>query len=240
MNTPALPGIKIFVDCADPNGIRRALDLPWTKGFTTNPSLVSQLGINDYTAYARHVLDILGPDMPVSFEVLSDSLEGMGKEARYIHSWGSNVYVKVPIIDASGTSMAPLIHTLSSQGIPLNVTCIFTPEQGDIAAKALDPNVPALVSIFAGRIADVGADPLPIVRHCRSALAHRPKAELLWASTREIYSIWQAAEAGCQVITAPLAMVEKLGATGTDLTALSQKAVRTFMDDIAASGVKFE
>ena len=240
MNTPALPDIKIFVDCADPEGIRRALPLPWTRGFTTNPSLVSQIGISDYTAYAKHVLSILGDRLPVSFEVLSDEPRHMEKEARIIHSWGKNIYVKIPIIDAAGNSMASLIRTLSAGGIPLNVTCVFTKEQGDVAAKALSPDTPALVSVFAGRIADVGADPLPIVRHCREALSGRPKAELLWASTREIYSIWQAAESGCHVITAPLSMVEKLHNAGTDLHILSQKAVRTFMDDIAASGVRFQ
>lgn len=235
----ALPDIKVFVDCADPEGIRRALTLPWTRGITTNPSLVSQLGIASYTDYARQVLEITGDSIPISFEVLSESPEEMEKEARAIHSWGHSIYVKVPVIDASGHSMAGLIHELSSQGIPLNVTCVFTTEQADIAARSLSPGVPSLVSVFAGRIADVGVNPLPILRHARIALDKLPETELLWASTREVYSIWQAADVGCDIITAPLSMVEKLTNAGMDLHELSCKGVAAFMDDIAASNLRF-
>jgi len=234
----ALPNITIFVDCADFSSIRKALALPWTGGFTTNPSLISQAGVADYTAYAREVLALV-PAMPVSFEVISNSVDGMEKEARVIHSWGKNVYVKIPVIDPAGNSMGELIKKLSSEGIPVNVTCVFTPEQAQIAANALDAATPAFVSVFAGRIADVGIDPLPIVEECRDILKRLPNVALLWASTREVYNIWQAANAGCNIITAPLAVVAKLGKTGKDLTELSRDAVNAFMNDIAQAGVTF-
>lgn len=233
-----LPDIKVFVDCADFAGIKKALELPYTRGFTTNPSLVSQTGIVDYAAYAKEVLALV-PSMPVSFEVLSATEEGMEKEARSIRSWGSNVYVKTPVIDPAGNSMGALIKKLSDEGIPLNVTCVFTPEQAKIAAEALNKDAPSIVSVFAGRIADVGVDPIPLVKECRDTLAGLPKAELLWASTREVYNIWQAAEAGCDIITAPLGMVAKLKDAGKDLTELSREGVAAFMKDIACSGVIF-
>jgi len=179
------------------------------------------------------------PAMPVSFEVLSNTADGMEREARVIHSWGSNVYVKIPVIDPTGNSMGGLIKKLSGEGIPLNVTCVFTPDQAKIAADALDATSPAYVSVFAGRIADVGIDPLPIVAECREILKRLPKTELLWASTREVYNIWQAADAGCDVITAPLAVVAKLRDAGKDLTELSRDAVNAFMKDIAQAGVTF-
>ena len=233
-----LPDIVIFADCADFSSIRKALDLPWTGGFTTNPSLVSQTGVADYTAYAKEVLALV-PAMPVSFEVLSHTADGMENEARLIHSWGRNVYVKIPVIDPAGNSMGGLIKKLSGEGIPLNVTCVFTPEQAHIAAEALDATTPAYVSVFAGRIADVGIDPLPIVEECRDILKGLPKAELIWASTREVYNIWQAAGVGCGIITAPLAMIAKLRNAGADLTELSRDAVNAFMKDIAQAGVTF-
>ena len=238
MSGNGLPDIKIFVDCADFASIEKALTLPETKGFTTNPSLVSQAGVGDYTAYAAKVLSLV-PSMPVSFEVLDESMQGMEREARIIHSWGKNVYVKIPVIDAAGNSMGPLIKKLSAEGIPLNVTCVFTAEQANIAADALDPTVPAIVSAFAGRIADVGIDPMPFVRECRDILVHLPKAELLWASTREVINIWQAAEAGCAIITAPLSLVAKLKGVGKTPQELSVEAVKTFMRDTANAGVKF-
>lgn len=233
-----IPNITIFADCADFAGIKKALALPWTGGFTTNPSLVSQAGVADYTAYAKEVLALV-PDLPVSFEVLSNTQEGMESEARVIHSWGRNVYVKIPVIDSAGNSMGRLIKKLSAEGIALNVTCVFTPEQAQIAANALDAASLAYVSVFAGRIADVGVNPIPIVTKCRDILQKLPKTKLLWASTREVYSIWQAAEAGCDIITAPLDMIAKLRNAGKDLTELAQDAVKAFMKDIAQAGVTF-
>lgn len=230
--------IKVFADCADFDSIRKALTLPWVKGFTTNPSLVSQAGVGNYTDYAKEVLKLV-PDMPVSFEVLSDTPEKMAEEARIISTWGKNVYVKIPVVNTEGQSQGPLIRALADEGIALNVTVIFTAAQCAEVAKHLNPDVPALVSVFAGRIADVGYDPLPIMAKCREHLAELPKAELLWASTRELYNIFQADEAGCQVITAPLGMVAKLGSVGKDLTQCSIDGVRVFMDDIKKAGVRF-
>jgi transaldolase len=232
------PDIRIFVDCADLESIRQALLLPVVRGFTTNPSLVAQAGVSDYSAYAGQVLALTG-DLPVSFEVLGEDEEDMRREARLIHAWGAGVYVKIPVIGAGGESRETLIRELSAEGVRLNVTTVFTPEQAAVAARALHPDVPALVSVFAGRIADVGVDPVPIVRQCRDILRDRPRAELLWASTREAYNIWQAAEAGCRVITAPLSMVRKLAGAGKDLTELSREAVRIFMRDIAGAGLRF-
>jgi len=233
-----LPDIAIFVDCADFSSIRKALALPWTAGFTTNPSLVAQVGVADYTAYAKEVLALV-PSMPVSFEVLSNTVDGMEQEARIIHSWGRNVYVKIPVLDPAGNFMGGLIKKLSSDGIPVNVTCVFTPEQAKIAAEALHATTPAYVSVFAGRIADVGIDPIPIVEECREMLKGLSNAQLLWASTREVYNIWQAADAGCDIITAPLAMVAKLRDIDKDLTELARAAVNSFMKDIAQAGVIF-
>lgn len=236
MSGCALPDIKIFIDCADFPSIEKALTLPQTKGFTTNPSLVSQTGITDYAAYAAKVLSLV-PSLPVSFEVLAEDMEGMEREARSIHSWGANVYVKIPIIDASGKSMGPLIKKLSAEGIPVNVTCVFTVDQAKIVAESLKPESAAIVSVFAGRIADAGIDPMPFVKECRNSLAGLPKAELLWASTREILNIWQAAEAGCDIITAPLSLVVKLKGVGKTPLELSVEAVRAFMRDTANAGI---
>lgn len=233
-----LPKIAIFADCADFAGIRKALELPFTGGFTTNPSLVSQAGVADYTGYAKEVLALV-PAMPVSFEVLSETPEGMEREARLIRGWGPYVYVKIPVIDPLGNSMGPLIRKLSAEGVKLNVTCVFTPEQAKIAADSLSPDTPSYVSVFAGRIADVGVDPMPIVRECREIIKNLPKTQLLWASTREVYNFWQAAEAGCGIITAPVPMIAKLRNVGKDLTDLSREAVAAFMRDIAQAGVSF-
>ena len=238
MTPSLLPDIKIFVDCADFASIHKALELPWTRGFTTNPSLVSQAGVADYTSYAKRVLSLV-PDLPVSFEVLSDAAADMENEARIISSWGGNVYVKIPVINQAGESMGNLIKKLSSQGIPLNVTCVFTPEQARVAAASLNRQTPSIVSVFAGRIADAGVNPIPIVEECRDILGDLPGAELLWASTREVYNIWQAADAGCAIITAPLAMAGKLKNAGKDLTELSREAVRAFMKDITDAGMRF-
>jgi len=233
-----LPDIAIFVDCADFSSIRKALELPWTSGFTTNPSLISQAGVADYTAYAKEVLALVGEN-PVSFEVLSADADAMEKEARIIHSWGKNIFIKIPVIDPAGNSMGGLIKKLSGEGLPLNVTCVFTPEQAKIAAASLDAASPAYVSVFAGRIADVGVDPVPIVEECRDILRNLPKTELIWASTREVYNIWQAAAAGCDVITVPLSVATKLRGADKDLTELSRDAVNAFMKDIAQAGVAF-
>lgn len=231
--------IKVFVDCADFDSIKRALTLPIVTGITTNPSLVSQAGVSNYTAYAHKVLELIPASMPVSFEVFSDAEDNMIKEARIIRSWGKNVYVKIPVVSTAGESRGPLIRKLSGEGIPLNVTAIFTAEQTADAAKNLAPGVPALVSVFAGRMADVGVDPVPIIRESREVLKQLPSAALLWASTRELYNIFQADTAGCQVITAPLSIISKLSGVGKDLTQCSIDAVRAFMSDIEKSGVTF-
>ncbi|MCC8194137.1 MAG: transaldolase, partial [Deltaproteobacteria bacterium] len=179
------------------------------------------------------------PTLPVSFEVLDASMDGMEREARVIHSWGRNVYVKIPVIDPAGNSMEPLIRRLSEEGVPVNVTCVFTTEQAEIAARALHPDTPSIVSVFAGRVADVGIDPSPLVRECREIVRPLPKSELLWASTREVFNIWQAAEAGCRIITVPPAMAAKLRHVGKTPLELSIDAVNAFMRDTAGANVAF-
>lgn len=233
-----LPDIDLYVDSADFDAIRETSTIPAVRGFTTNPSLIARIGIRDYGEYARQALELV-KGLPISFEVLSDEPGAILREARIIQGWGSNVYVKLPVINADGKSNGELINRLSEEGVALNVTTVFTPEQAEIAATHLHRDAPALVSVFAGRIADVGVDPIPIVKACRDMLSSLPRAHLLWASTREIYNIWQAASAGCRIITVPPAMVRRLSDVGTDLTVLSRDAVRIFMDDIAQSGVRF-
>ena len=230
--------IKVFADCADFESISKGLTIPWVKGFTTNPSLVSKAGVSSYTEYARKVLQLV-PELPLSFEVLSDSPAEMAEEARIISSWGKNVYVKIPVVNTEGELQVPLIRELSADGIALNVTVVCTAAQCAEVARHLNPDVPALISVFAGRIADAGWDPLPIIEKCRQHLAELPKAELLWASVREVYNIFQADAAGCQVVTAPLSMVEKLGTVGKDLTLISIDGVKAFMADIKKAGVQF-
>ena len=182
-------------------------------GFTTNPSLVRKAGITNYREFAEKAITIVG-SKPISFEVFSDDFAGMAREAREIASWGKNVYVKIPITNTKGESTAPLIETLASDGIKVNVTAILTREQSAIAVTALD-GAPGIVSIFAGRIADTGIDPAPVVREARRYL--NPRIRLIWASTREVLNIGQAEAAGCDIITASPGIIAKLGMRGRDL-----------------------
>ena len=226
--------VKIFADGADLKGILAMTKNPIVKGFTTNPTLMRKADVTDYEAFARELLSQV-TDHPISFEVFADDFDSMIAQGREIASWASNVNVKVPVSNTKGEFTGGVIRTLSSSGVVLNVTAIFTLDQVRAVAEALDPSVPAIVSVFAGRIADTGIDPLPHMRECKKILASRPKAELLWASPRELLNIFQADEIGCEIITVTNDVIEKLKLVGKDLAEYSRETVQMFYRDAAAS-----
>ncbi|MBM3557966.1 MAG: transaldolase [Alphaproteobacteria bacterium] len=229
--------IKLFQDGAEIAAMRKAYGEGMVKGFTTNPTLMRKAGISDYAAFAKEAIAAI-PDLPISFEVFSDDFAGMEREARLIASWGGDTYVKVPITDTKGNSTVPLIRKLAASGISLNVTAILTVEQVKAVAAALDPKVRSIVSVFAGRIADTGVDPVPLMEECRRVLAPNARAELLWASPRELLNVFQAEDCGCHIITATPDVLAKLALVGKDLTAYSLETVRMFFKDATAAGYK--
>ncbi len=235
MNDSALK-IKIFADGADIAGILELAENPLVKGFTTNPTLMHRAGVIDYERFAREVLDVVR-DVPVSFEVIADSFDDMARQARKIATWGDNVYVKIPITNTSAESSAGLIRDLSSDGLKLNVTALTTLEQVDAMSSALNPAVPSIVSVFAGRIADTGVDPIPVMEAALKILAPLPGAELLWASPRELLNVVQAEKSGCDIITVTHELLRKLSGLGRDLTAVSLDTVTMFYDDAVQSGL---
>jgi transaldolase len=222
--------IKIFADGADLKGMKEAAAQPHIRGFTTNPTLMRQAGISDYKQFALEVLKLI-PDRPVSFEVFADDFPTMEAQGREIASWGSNVYVKVPVTNTKGEFAGPLLSRLSSAGIMLNVTAIMTNDQVKRVAAALDKDTPAIVSVFAGRIADTGRDPVPLMREAVALLKERPQAELLWASPRELLNIFQADEIGCHIITVTGDVIRKLALVGKDLDKYSLETVAMFHKD---------
>lgn len=229
--------IKLFADGADFDGMLAMARNPLVKGFTTNPTLMRKAGVTDYAAFARKVLDAI-PHLPVSFEVCADDFTGMIEQAREVARWGTNVYVKIPVMDTLGTFTGRVISTLSREGIALNVTAVMTAEQVDAVAEALDPRTAAIVSVFAGRVADTGRDPVPHMRACRALLAPYPKAELLWASPRELLNIFQADEAGCHIITATNDLIAKLALVDKDLIEYSRETVQMFYRDATGAGIE--
>ena len=231
--------VKIFADGADYDGIVKMARNPLIKGFTTNPSLMRKAGVTDYEAFARKVLAAV-PDRPVSFEVFADDFANMAEQARAIAAWGTNVNVKIPVTNTKAQSSAELIRTLSSEGVVLNVTAIFTLDQVRAVADALDPKTGAIVSVFAGRIADTGVGPMPHMRACKQILASRPKAELLWASTRELLNIFQADETGCEIITVPNEFLTKLDLVDKNLAEYSRETVVMFHRDATAAAYQIK
>ncbi len=222
--------VKIFADGADLKGMKEAAAQPLVKGFTTNPTLMRQAGVTDYKQFALEVLKLI-PDRSVSFEVFADDFPTMEAQGREIASWGSNVYVKVPVTNTKGEFAGPLLSRLSGSGIKLNVTAIMTNDQVKRVAAALAKDTPAIVSVFAGRIADTGRDPLPLMSEAVSLLKDRPKAELLWASPRELLNIFQADEIGCHIITVTGDVIRKLALVGKDLDRYSLETVAMFHKD---------
>lgn len=230
--------IKIFADGADREGIADLYAQKYIQGLTTNPTLMRKVGIDDYESFAKSVLKVM-KDKPISFEVFSDEFPEMRRQARLIGAWQGNVYVKIPITNTRGDSAVPLIRDLSAEGVRLNVTAILTRQQVEEVAGALQRDVPAVVSVFAGRIADTGVDPMPLMKESLTILRELPAAELLWASVREVLNIFQAADCGCHIVTVPhdiLAKASKLG--GMDLQELSLDTVKMFHRDAVAAGFK--
>ena len=226
--------VKIFADGADYDGIIEMSKNPMVSGFTTNPSLIAKAGETDYEAFAKRVLEAI-PDKPVSFEVFADDFPTMIKQGRTIASWGGNVNAKVPVTNTKGEFAGEVIEALSSEGVVLNITAIFTPEQVEQVANALSPDAGAIVSVFAGRIADTGIDPIPPMTECLEILKSRPEAQLLWASTREFVNIYQANDMGCHIITSPNELIKKLSLVGKDLNEYSQDTVQAFYKDATHS-----
>jgi transaldolase len=231
--------IKIFADGADFDGIMAMTKNSLVSGFTTNPTLMRKAGISDYEAFARKLLKNV-TDKPISFEVFADDFPSMIVQGRMIASWGKNVNVKVPVTNTKGEFAGSVIKALSSEGVELNVTAIMTVEQVRAVAEALDPKTPAIVSVFAGRVADTGRDPIPHMRACKQALASRPKAELLWASPRELLNIFQADEIGCEIITVTNDVIEKLKLVDKDLIEYSRETVQMFYRDAVAAAFSID
>jgi transaldolase len=231
--------VKIFADGADLDGMVKMAHNPLIQGFTTNPSLMRKAGVNDYETFARRVLAAI-TDRPVSFEVFADDFPSMAEQARAIATWGPNVNVKIPVSTTKGQSSNELIRALSSEGVTLNITAIFTLDQVRGVARALDPSTPAIVSVFAGRIADTGVDPIPHMRACKEILASRPKAELLWASTRELLNIFHAEEASCDIVTVPNEFLAKLNLVDKDLSEYSRETVLSFYKDAIAAAYQIK
>lgn len=229
--------IKIFGDGADLDSIIEAYQEGLVKGFTTNPTLMTRAGITNYMTFATEVLRVV-TDLPVSFEVFSDDFDGMREQALRLAELGDNVYVKIPITNTECTSACPLIHDLTQRGLKLNITAILSIRQVEQVRQALHPDVPAIVSVFAGRIADTGRDPIPIMQQSLDILKPLPKAELLWASPREALNIIQAAAIGCPIITVVPAILAKAKFFGMELEDLSLETVKMFYEDARGSGLK--
>ena len=227
--------IKLFADGADLDGMIKMYANPLIKGFTTNPTLMRKAGVEDYEAFAREVLKAI-PDRPVSFEVFADDLPTMAAQARVIAAWGDNVNVKIPVTTTKGEFTGPIIEKLSAEGVQLNVTAVFSLNQVRAITDALDPGVPAIISVFAGRIADTGLDPMPLMAEALKIMAAKPKAELLWASPRELLNVIQADQVGCHIITATNDLLGKLGGIGKGLEVFSRETVQMFYGDATAAG----
>jgi transaldolase len=227
--------VKLFADGADLAGMKEMAANRMIKGFTTNPTLMRKAGISDYKAFALQVLQVI-TDRPVSFEVFADDFGEMEAQAFEIASWGKNVNVKIPVTNTRKEFSGPLIERLSRAGVQVNVTAIMTPDQVKRVTERLSADTPAIVSVFAGRIADTGRDPVPVMTECVKILKAKPKAELIWASPRELLNIFQADSIGCHIITATNDILKKLSLVGKDLDAYSLETVEMFYKDAKAAG----
>jgi len=230
--------IKIFADGADKAGMLEMYGKPHIRGLTTNPTLMKKAGITDYKSFARDILAAI-PDKPISFEVFSDDFAEMERQAREIAGWGSNVYVKIPVTNTKREPSYDLVRKLSKAGVKVNVTALMTLDQVSAVVAALDKSVPSYISVFAGRIADTGRDPLPIMSKALEAMKSKPKAELIWASPRELLNIFQADDIGCHIITVTNDILKKLDLVGYDLTEYSLDTVKMFYNDAVAAGFRF-
>jgi len=235
----AAPGsrVKLFADGADLAGIKEMASNPAIKGFTTNPTLMRKAGIADYKGFALQALQLVG-GRPISFEVFADEFGEMESQAHEIASWGRNVYVKIPVTNTDGEFAGPVIERLSRAGVQVNVTALMTVDQVKRVTERLAPDTPAITSVFAGRIADTGRDPMPIMAEAVSVMRARPRSELIWASPRELLNIVQAEQVGCHIITATNDILKKLPLLGKDLDAYSLETVEMFYKDAKAAGYR--
>jgi len=227
--------VKIFADGADLDGILALAEDPRISGFTTNPTLMWKAGLTDYEDFAVRLLERITRH-PISFEVFADDAEEIRRQARLISSWGENVYVKIPVTTTSGESMAPLVRELSESGVQVNVTALFTTAQVELITAAVKDGAPSYISVFAGRIADAGIDPVPIMTRSVEIMVDAPAAELIWASPREILNVVQADQVGCHVITMTHDLLAKLGSLGKNLEQFSLETVQMFHRDAIAAG----
>lgn len=227
--------MKIFADGADLDGILALSEHPHIAGFTTNPTLMWKAGLTDYEEFARRLLERITKH-PISFEVFADDADEMRRQARLIHAWGPNVYVKIPVTTTTGESMAPLVRELSEDGVQVNVTALFTTAQVELITAAVKDGAPSYISVFAGRIADAGVDPVPIMAKAVDIMVDAPRSELIWASPREILNLVQADQVGCHVITITHDLLAKLDSLGKDLDQFSLETVQMFHRDARAAG----
>jgi transaldolase len=235
MRTTSELKIKLYADGADKAGMLEMYANPMVKGFTTNPTLMRKAGITDYQAFAKDILKAI-PDRSISFEVFADEFNEMEEQAHQIASWAENVMVKIPITNTRGQSAAPLIKRLSAAGVRMNITALLTLAQVQEVASVLAKNTSAYVSVFAGRIADTGIDPEPLMKKALEMLTDLPRAELLWASPRELLNVYQANDMGCHIITATNDILNKLSLVGKDLTEYSLDTVKMFYKDATTAG----
>jgi len=231
--------IHIYADGADLNSIRQSKKNPLIKGFTTNPTLMRQAGVTDYEAFAKEALEIVD-GAPLSLEVFSDDFAEMESQAREIAGWGANVNVKIPVTNTKGESAEKLVKSLSDDGIICNVTAMFTIPQVEDIVQALNPKCEAIISVFAGRIADTGVDPMKLMRETVNIAKARPKAKVLWASPREALNIVQANETGCHIITVTPDLLKKVASFNKDLNQFSLETVKMFYNDAQASGYRLQ
>jgi transaldolase len=226
---------RIFADGADLDGILALAADPRITGFTTNPTLMWKAGLTDYADFAQRLLERITRH-PISFEVFADDAEEMRRQAKVIAGWGENVYVKIPVTTTAGESTVPLVNELSESGVKVNVTALFTTAQVELVTAAVRDGAPAFLSVFAGRIADAGIDPLPIIARSVDLMVDAPRAELIWASPREVLNVVQADSVGCHIITMTHDLLPKLDLLGKDLEQFSLETVRMFHRDAAAAG----
>lgn len=229
--------VKLFADGADKAGMLEMAAKPFIQGLTTNPTLMRRAGITDYKAFALDILKVI-PSKPISFEVFSDDFAEMEKQAIQIAGWGENVYVKIPVTNTKGRSACDLVRNLSNRGIKLNVTALMTLKQVREVAASLDPTVPSYISVFAGRIADTGVDPVPLMHEAVRMLETMPKAELIWASPRELLNVFHADSVGCHIITVTNDVLKKLELVGKNLDDYSLDTVKMFYNDAVAAGFR--
>ncbi|MBV9071001.1 MAG: transaldolase [Acidobacteria bacterium] len=227
--------VKIFADGAEKAGMLEMYAKPYIKGFTTNPTLMHKVGLTDYRAFARDIVGVI-PDRPISFEVFSDEFDEMERQAREIATWGDNVYVKIPVTNTRREPAYDLVRRLANEGVKLNITAIMTIDQVRNVVDAVKDGAPSCVSVFAGRIADTGRDPVPIMTECVDILTAAPQSELIWASPRELLNIIQADAIGCHIITVTNDILKKLPLIGKDLGDYSLDTVKMFFDDGRKAG----